>query len=94
MTGVTSHRVLPVEVAFVDVQDHLDHAACGEFRRLVVLIELIDVAIVAFHAQRPGDESHSWIELSGGKIFEYLDVLEALPGGLLLKDAKREKKDE
>lgn len=86
MTGVTGHGVLAVEVSFVDVEDHLDHPTCGEFLWLVVLLELIDVAIIAFHAKRSGDESHGWLELSSGKVFEYLDVLEALLGGLLLKD--------
>jgi hypothetical protein len=87
MTGVTGHGVLDVEVSFVDIQDHLDHAPGGEFCWFVVLIELIGVAIAASHAKRSGDESHGWIQLSGGKIFEYLNVLEALPGSLWNDDA-------
>lgn len=62
MTGVTANRALPVEVSLVDVKDHLNHPAGSEFGWLLVFIKLIwDVAVVALHAQRTGDESHRWL---------------------------------
>jgi hypothetical protein len=91
MTGVTTHRALAVEASFVDVEDHLNHAPSGEFRGLVVFIELIrDVAIATAHPERAGDEGHGWIELCGGEIFEYLEVLRVLLG----VDCETHKKDE
>jgi hypothetical protein len=79
VTGVTTDSALAVEASFVDVEDHLDHAPSGEFRGLVVFIELIrDVAVATAHAERSGDESHRRIELGSGEIFEYLEVLRAL----------------
>ena len=86
MAGETTNRALAVEVSLVDVKHHLNHAPRGEFCWLVVLIKLVrDMAIIASHAQRAGDESHRWIQLRSGESFKDLYVLVFLFGSLLLR---------
>src|SRR5690242_492912 len=83
MAGVTSHRLLAVEAALVQIKDHLDHLTSSQLGGLIVFIEAVGgVAVVATHTKRAGDEGHGWVQLRGRKCFEDLDVLVFLLRGL------------
>ena len=86
MAGITRDGSLTVEAAFVQIEDHLDHAPGGQLGRFVVFIEAVgDVAVAATNSERAGDEGHGRVELRCGKRFEDLDVLEFLLGGLCVR---------
>jgi hypothetical protein len=63
VTGVAGDLTLAVKIVLVDGEHHLHHLASGFLLLLVVLVELklalvFDVAEVAVHAERGGDELH------------------------------------
>ena len=73
------------EIVFVDGEHHLHHFAGGDFRLLVVFVEIetffaADVAVLALDAERGGDELHGGKYLVGGNAFQDFDVLELLFG--------------
>lgn len=85
MTGETTDRALTIEAPLVQIEHHLNHAPCSQLGRLIVFIETTrDVTVIAPHAERAGDESHSRLELRRREAFEDLDILESLLGSLLL----------
>src|SRR2546423_8877030 len=82
-------------LAVVERGDHLHHLSRGLLLRLVVALPdpvvetrlrvcaLLDVAEVAAHAERDGDEVHQREELRTGQTFEHLYVLPSLFDGLV-----------
>ena len=83
MARVAAHHLLSFEVLLVDGDHHRHHLPGSLFLVLIVLIECaLDVAEIAFHAQRVGDELHGRNQLVGWNVFEHLDVLERLDRGL------------
>ena len=64
------------EVVFVDGKHHGHHFARGLLGLLVVFFEgALDVAELALHAQRCGDELHGGHQLVGRNILEDLNIL-------------------
>jgi hypothetical protein len=83
MTRETANSALTVEVPFVQIKHHLDHAPRSQLCWFVVLLKLPgDVAVVASNAERTGNECHCRIQLRCRDVFEDLYVLESLCGGL------------
>src|SRR5262249_16508760 len=95
MTRVTTDRALTVEASFVQIAHHLNHPTRCQLGWLVIFIEAgSDVAVIAFHGERAGDEGHRRIQLGCRNSFENLNVFEALFGGLLLSERSGDWKSE
>ena len=67
MAGIAGHIAVSFEIVFVDGEHHLHHFAGGDFRLLVVFLEIetfiaADVAILAFDAERGG------ADVPGGRV--------------------------
>ncbi len=68
---------MPLEIVLVDRHHHVDHLACGDFGLFVVLFEsMLDVAELAFDAQRSANELHRGDHLFGRDSLESLNILE------------------
>ncbi len=85
MAGVAGDIAVAFEIVFVDGEHHLHHFASGDFRLLVVFVEIetfiaADVAILTFDAERSGDELHGGEYQVGGNTFQSLDIFELFFG--------------
>ncbi len=59
MAGVASHHSLAFKTFRIDREHHLHHVSRFIFFFFVVLVEMHgDVAMIAAHAERCGDEDH------------------------------------
>src|SRR5687767_4926129 len=85
MTRVAANSFLSVERPFVEVKHHPDHSTRSLFGSLVILLEGVRMAVVAFHPQRAGDERHGRLQLRGWQSFEDLNVFVHLFGSLNLQ---------
>src|SRR5262249_37997043 len=83
MAVISGDPALAFEVCFVDVHLHFHHVASELLFIFVVFFgSVLNVAKLAFDAERGADELHNGNQLIGRDIFQNLDVLEFLGGRL------------
>src|SRR6266498_5696874 len=83
VAGVASHFAMSVEIVLIDGCRHLHHLASHLFRFFVVFLKCsTHVAMVAADSQGCSNELHCGNQLLGRGVFQNLDILKALAGGL------------
>ena len=86
MAGKAGDFALAFKIVFVDGEHHLDHLARDDFgflsslSKAIPVVILADVAVLALHAERCGDELHGREHLLGGDALQDFDVLELFFG--------------
>src|SRR5580658_208598 len=79
MAGIAGDFAVAFETVFIDGEHHLHHFAGGDFGLFVVLFEIeaflaADVAVLAFDAERSGNELHGGNYLVSGNALQNFDV--------------------